>query len=198
LDELEGRLNQAVFDLYQLNAAERDLVRDMCGVGLDFLHGKQSSSAVRALTLPGIRAGIAGGKVAKVGTEIEEYIQLFLRIWSNDLDSRTKMRWQLFSSQLGAPLIALLFTFDREEPSKRTTRPVASDAWDNVLNMLDSGSFQSVGSRQIYTDSFVRVFADDAILLIKRNEKRFWTHSAAREDAEATQLQAMLRQGALR
>jgi hypothetical protein len=197
LEELEERLNEAVFDLYELNTAERDLVRDMCGVGLDFLHGKQTSSAVRALTLPGVRVGIAGGRAAKAGTEIEEYIQLFLRLWLNDLDPRTKMRWQLFSSQMGAPLIALLFTIEEEGTSQRTTRTEDPDAWDHVLDLLDNGSFQSAGSRQIYTDSFVRLFADNAILLIKRNEKRFWTHSAAREDAEATQLQAMLRQGVL-
>jgi hypothetical protein len=141
--------------------------------------------------------GIAGGRAAKAGTEIEEYIQLFLRLWLNDLDPRTKMRWQLFSSQMGAPLIALLFTIEEEGTSQRTTRTEDPDAWDHVLDLLDNGSFQSAGSRQIYTDSFVRLFADNAILLIKRNEKRFWTHSAAREDAEATQLQAMLRQGVL-
>jgi hypothetical protein len=37
----------------------------------------------------------------------------------------------------------------------------------------------------------VRVVSDTDIFVIKRNEKRLWTASAAREDAEAALLQAM-------
>jgi hypothetical protein len=33
--ELEHELDEAVFDLYNLTVAERELVREMCAVGLD-------------------------------------------------------------------------------------------------------------------------------------------------------------------
>ena len=52
-------------------------------------------------------------------------------------------------------------------------------------------SWQSAGTQRIYIDGMVRVVADTDIVIIKRNERRFWTSSAARDDAEATMLLAM-------
>jgi hypothetical protein len=37
----------------------------------------------------------------------------------------------------------------------------------------------------------IRVVSDTQIIIIKRNEMRLWTRSMAREDAEATLLQAI-------
>lgn len=197
LETLEMRLNKAVFDLYELNAAEKDLVSDMCNIGLDLLYAKQASFAVKPLVLPALRSGTPGRRAAKDRTEIEEYIDLFLRIWSRDLNPNAKVEWKLYSSESGSPLLAVLFRM-LESSSGQTVPANSPDGWSGVLNLLDKGTVQSYGSRQIYIDSFVRLVTEDTILLIKRNEKRFWTRSAARQDAEATQLQAMLLQGALR
>ena len=196
-DALETRLNKAVFDLYELNAAEQDLITDMCSTGLDFLYGKHASSAVRPLPLPSNRVGIAGGG-ARAETEIEQYIELFLRLWSKDLSPRAQVEWQLVSSQSGAPLLAVLFTVRDGRASATAKQLKIADDWHHVLELLDKDSLQPAGSRQIYIDSFVRLVTEKNILLVKRNEKRFWTRTAARQDAEATQLQAMLLQGELR
>ena len=40
LPALEQELDAVVFDLYQFNAAERDLVREMCTIGLDLFYRK--------------------------------------------------------------------------------------------------------------------------------------------------------------
>jgi type I restriction-modification system DNA methylase subunit len=196
-EELLKRLNQAVFELYELNAAERDLIADMCGTGLDFLYQKQASSAIQPLSLPTKRIGFAGS-TAKADTEIEQYIQLFLRLWSKDLSSDARVEWQLFSSQSGAPLLAVLFTLRDGRSPKGTERLETVDNWTDVLGLLDKNTRETAGSRKIYIDSFVRLVTENAILLVKRNEKRFWTRTAARQDAEATQLQAMLLQEARR
>ena len=196
-EALETRLNKAVFNLYELNAAEQDLIADMCSTGLDFLYGKHASSAVRPLPLPSNRVGIAGGG-ARPETEIEQYIELFLRLWSEDLNPRAQVEWQLFSSQSGAPLLAMLFTSRDGRASAMAKQLTIADDWRYVLDLLDKDSLQRAGSRQIYIDSFVRLVTEKNILLVKRNEKRFWTRTAARQDAEATHLQAMLLQGALR
>jgi hypothetical protein len=198
LEGLEMRLNQAVFDLYQLNAAEKDLVLDMCNIGLDLLYAKQASSAVKPLPLPSRRNGTYVRHAVEDRTEVEDYINLFLRIWSKDLDPNAKVEWKLYSSESGSPLLAVLFRLHNETASEQVTQPNAPDGWSGILNLLDKGTVQPYGSRQIYIDSFVRLVTENRILLIKRNERRFWTHSAARQDAEATQLQAMVLQGALR
>jgi hypothetical protein len=194
---LEHRLNQAVFELYQLNAAERDLVTDMCETGLEFLYRKHVSSAGRPLRLPRRRIGFIDD-TGRSDTEIEHYIQLFMRLWSTDLSSQVRVGWRLFSSQSGAPLLAILFALhDRYTPNGTEKSEVAND-WTYVLGLLDSSLREPAGSQRIYIDSFVRLVTESSILVVKRNEKRFWTRTAARQDAEATQLQAMLLQGAQR
>ena len=47
LTKLEGELDEAVFELYELAESERDLIRDMCRVGLDLLYRGMKSSALK-------------------------------------------------------------------------------------------------------------------------------------------------------
>jgi hypothetical protein len=42
-----------------------------------------------------------------------------------------------------------------------------------------------VNSSRIFIDTFFRAVSEHEILFIKRNERRFWTRTAAREDAES-------------
>ena len=42
-----------------------------------------------------------------------------------------------------------------------------------------------VNGSRIFIDTFFRAVSEREILFIKRNERRFWTHTAAREDAES-------------
>ena len=45
---------------------------------------------------------------------------------------------------------------------------------------------RQMGTSQILLDGIVQVVTDNSIIIIKRNQKRFWTRSLAREDAEST------------
>jgi hypothetical protein len=49
-----------------------------------------------------------------------------------------------------------------------------------------------MGTSQIVLDGILHVVSDEAIIIIKRNERRFWTRSLAREDAEATLCKRMV------
>ena len=187
--QLERELDDAIFDLYDLNTAERDLIRDMCDVGMDFLYSGKSSSAVKPVVVPpkssGVEADVSGAQ-----SGMGAYLKTFLQIWNQNLDTDAELSWHLLSPDVQAPLLAVLFS--AQAKSKPLVPSDPNNNWTKVLAILDKSSFQTAGSRQIYTDSFVRlVNEEDEILLIKRNEVRFWTRSAAREDAEATQLQAM-------
>jgi hypothetical protein len=44
---------------------------------------------------------------------------------------------------------------------------------------------------RVFIDGVVRIAGETEIIVIKRNERRLWTASMAREDAEATIKQAM-------
>jgi hypothetical protein len=51
--------------------------------------------------------------------------------------------------------------------------------------MLQKNARTHLDSSRIFVDSFFRYVSETEILFIKRNEQRFWTRTAAREDAEA-------------
>jgi len=60
-----------------------------------------------------------------------------------------------------------------------------TQAWREVLATLDRVSLGQVERSKIFVDSFFRYVSDTEILFIKRNERRFWSRAAAREDAES-------------
>jgi len=53
------------------------------------------------------------------------------------------------------------------------------------LAHLQQHSLVHEGASRIFLDTFFRHVGDRQILFIKRNERRFWTRTAAREDAES-------------
>lgn len=65
------------------------------------------------------------------------------------------------------------------------------DAWAAILKDLDDNLLVPYNSSRIYIDGIIRSVTDTDIVIIKRNEKRLWTKSMAREDVEATLLQAI-------
>ena len=93
----------------------------------------------------------------------------------------------------------LAVVFSTEDADDRLPRPTESDdmAWCNVLDSLDASSSHPFGSKRIYIDGMTRIVGENDIAIIKRNERRLWTRTAAREDAEATQLQAVHKQRGL-
>ncbi len=66
-----------------------------------------------------------------------------------------------------------------------------------MLKKLDKTSSHPFGSERIYIDGMTRIVGENDIAIIKRNDRRLWTRTAAREDAEATQLKAVHKQQAL-
>jgi hypothetical protein len=166
----------------------------MCEVGLDFLYRNQSSAAAKPVCLPARKSGFSSD-VEHAYNGLGAYIKTFLQIWNKDLEPDSELAWHVLTPHAQSPLVAVLFSAKPSLARRPQTEPSGDHAWATVLKTLDEHSRQTEGSRRIYTDSFVRLVAEgeieDEILIIKRNELRFWTRSAAREDAEATQLQAM-------
>jgi hypothetical protein len=49
-----------------------------------------------------------------------------------------------------------------------------------------------MGTSQILLDGVVHAVSENGVIIIKRNEKRFWTRSLAREDADVTLCKRMV------
>lgn len=193
LTAMEKDLDEAIFDLYELNAADRDLVRDMCNVGLDFFYKRSESAAVSRAQLPTVRHGLACDLPEKPADAVAGYLQVFLSQWNADLEPDGELAWEIVPGPGNAPVLAALFSTvangQRVEPSGTDNR---IGTWNHLLQRISAANLVSVDAqRTIYTDTFVRVVSDHEIIIIKRNEARFWTRSAALADADATVAQAM-------
>jgi hypothetical protein len=184
LAELERHLDAAVFDLYELNTAERDLVAEMCGTGLDLFYRNQDSSALREVICP--ERGWGGlADLSRSEEGLSAYLRVFLQSWDKDLGPDGEFVWRVLSPPSGAPLLAVSFVTHYKKAPLPKAHEDDAEAWGNTLANLEQSSRVPVNSSRIFVDSFFRHVGDREILFIKRNEKRFWTRSAAREDAES-------------
>ncbi len=184
LPDLERQLDAAIFDLYQLNAAERDLVREMCAVGLDLFYRNQKSSALHGVVRPEANIGTLAD-VSQSNEGLSAYLRVFLENWNNNLAPDGELVWQVLSPPSGAPLLAVSFvTHYKEEPLPRVSEDKA-EAWREVLSRLEQTTRVHANSSRIFIDTFFRHIGDREVLFIKRDEQRFWTRTAAREDAES-------------
>lgn len=190
LPELERALDAAVFDLYQLNSAERDLVHEMCTVGLDLFYRNQRSDALCEVKRPERSVGTLA-EVSKANDGLSAYLRIFLECWNKELAPNGELVWRIASPPSLAPLLAVSF----ETHYKNTVVPVpagnGTGAWRNLLTKWEKSSRVPANSSRIFIDTFFRSVADHGILFIKRNEQRFWTRTAAREDAESTLVHLM-------
>jgi hypothetical protein len=198
LPELEHQLDAAVFDLYQLNTAERDLVNEMCTVGLDLFYRHQKSDAVREVLQALDRLGSSGRLSDVAGAEdgLTAYLRIFLEVWNKELPSESELVWSMLSPPSRAPLLAVSFTTHYKKEPLPQVRDDTADAWHKLLAGLEQPSRVHANSSRIFIDTFFRHVSESerTILFIKRNEQRFWTHTAAREDAESTLVHLMNRE----
>lgn len=198
IQKLEVELDEAVFDLFELTVAERDVVRDMCNMGLDLFYRGTNSKAVQPI--------LGQSKCPSVGYQrdlpqdpakqrgLDGYLDAFLSVWNAELNPGAQFRWRMIRSSEHSPMIAVIFS--TEDPDDPLPSPADSEdvAWHSLLHELNVTSSHNLGSNCIYIDGMTRVVGATDIVIIKKNEHRLWTRTAGREDAEATQLQAIYKQ----
>jgi hypothetical protein len=195
VDSLERKLDEAVFDLYGLSQMERDQVRDLCDVGLEFFYESFRSEASSPVdsTRPGRTRGLYSDLPTRRDRQagLEGYLHAFLRIWNHELDEGEEFYWRVIRPAGEWPLLAVVFS------TKHTDEPVpeASESegqqWQGVMDKLKNDLLIQYNSDRIYVDGMVRAVTETDIIIIKRNERRLWTRSMAREDAEASLVKLM-------
>jgi hypothetical protein len=98
------------------------------------------------------------------------------------------MRAEIHVGAHGNMLAVEFFPADKEDSWNLKPK---NDSWRHILDRIGQALPQPMGTSQIVLDGLVHVISGDGIIIIKRNEKRFWTRSLAREDADVTLCQAM-------
>jgi len=193
---LEYDLDEAIFDLYRLSESERDLIRDMCDIGIEFFYRSFESEAVRPIRQSDHSLHSSGSyeelpSNRRQQTPLQAYLHTFLKIWNGQRGPTERFRWHVIQPEGDFPLLAVLFSSEsKDEPIYELNAP-ENEEWKKLLEMLESELLFPYNTRNIYIDGMVRAVTDTSIIVIKRNEYRLWTRSMARDDAEATMVQVM-------
>ena len=199
ITKLENELDEAVFELFELSQQEKDLIYDLCNYGLDYFYQHGNSSATSSLGPIASNYGTVEDLESKIGSAIlAEYLDVFLGIWNTELEPHGEFLWQVIRP-VDIPLLAAVFTTKSKSVKENETSlgNIDNQAWNEVLQRLSRVLEQEI-STSIYLDTMIRAVTDTDIFIIKRDERRLWTRSKAREDAQATLLQVMQLQEAVR
>ena len=185
LRKLEDELDAAIFDLYELTPAERDLIRERCSIGLDLFYQHHKGEALKEVIQPTRSFGTMTDLSPTVDG-LSAYLRTFLEVWNAELAPDGEFAWRVLSPPSRAPLLAVCFTTRYKRDNPPNDLPDNNiEAWSAILAGLSKDSLVHAGSARIFIDTFFRDVTDRQILFIKRNERRFWTRSSAREDAES-------------
>jgi hypothetical protein len=197
---LERQLDEVIFDLYELSEPERDQIRDMCDVGIEFFYNSYKSEAVKPVRELSVNKGLFRDLTIKEeSTELENYLETFLQIWNSELTkSNGEFGWRVIQPQDEWPLIAVVFSSYSKGDIFRNAVVSDQQQWFEVLHKLSSNFLTPYNSNRVFIDGLVRAVTDTDIIIIKRNERRLWTRSMAREDAEAILVQVLNLQEATR
>jgi len=168
--EWETELDEAVFELYGLNEEGKDLIRDFCDVTLPFFYKPFDSI--------GAMATIEKGDLSW----IEKYVHTFCRRWNVYLGEGEEMRAEVHLGAHGNIAAVEFFPSDKGDPWNLEPK---NDTWSYILEQIGEALPHPMGTSQILLDGLVHIVSDRGVIIIKRNEKRFWTRSLAREDADA-------------
>ncbi len=187
--EALAEINDAVADLFELSPAERDLVSDF---GLRLEQARRRKQPPPPL-LPHRRLGRAKDLSRADPSPFERYLAAFLTQWNRELQPhRGELNWRLEGDER-LRVVAAIFETQVRGAAAHGKGDTSAEGWRHALDRLGSGLLDAEELRhRLYRDCMLRAVSDTAIVIVKRNEQRLWTATAAREDAEATLMQAMV------
>lgn len=188
VDELLHQLDELVYELFELTPAERALVQDFHRYTLDLATNQEKSNAIRPVASASLAPQEGSSRTVLASNayrDINDYLDMFLSIWDQQLLPDGEFAWKLVAPPQ-SPIMAAIF--ETKERGKLSN--VGLETWNETLRRLAASLTGSVTSA-IRTEGVVRAVSDTSIVIVKRNEVRLWSSSAAVDDAEATMLQAM-------
>jgi hypothetical protein len=192
--ELLAQLDDAVFDLFEFTDDERALVREQLTIATEYLkHGIDASVLGRA-TLPPATSGLAAdldlpssADRAAVGS-LPAYLQTLLAVWNPEVAPHdVEFRWRVVRPSGVNVLAVVLEPVSRFDPGTPVTD---TDELTREVARLGR-ALPTPLSRRLFTEGVVRAVADSGIVIVRRDERRLWSRTTAREDADATMLQVM-------
>ncbi len=162
-------IDDAVSELFELTPSERDLVSD-------FWMSRNTSATQPVST--------SGNQEA----ELTRYLDVFGMAWQPALGDDAEFDRHVWRDAQAQVIAAVFQTRSPGEPAAQQSED--QDAWSAVLERYDP-AYPQTPTGTLLSYGMLRAVTDSAIVIVKRNEGRLWSATAAREDAEATIAQAI-------
>ncbi len=168
ITKLQKQLDDAVFALYGLDRAEQMLVQDMVDLTVDLRMNREGSDALHCPT----------------ATELEAYAKELLIAFQPFFQALNehKVVADIFEVS-AAPLQVVKFSFVDRQDRRPFVHKVEGQELRKILEGIASQLSQQVADK-IFTQRVLRIYLGNDIYIIKPAQRRYWSRSAALNDAD--------------
>ena len=160
---LEKEIDQIIYnDVLKLTDDEQIIIQDTLDYSLDLFEKKEESNAVRPVL------------------EINDYINRItkeLNEWLNDVD--LKVSATKYSIDKNCPLYMVKLSFGNKQKETQTSK----EDIRKELKKIDQFLFDE-NSPGLYFRKKLNYYEGDDVYIIKPNQRRFWSQTAAMEDSK--------------
>lgn len=167
-------INKLVFDLYNLHPVEQQLVKDTLEYGIEFFNWSKRKNRKPRGAKPVQRPD---------NSMLKTYADIFTRTVTSLLKIKNKtLNATVYEN--GAPLTVVSFDLVSLDEAQSVRVVKESDAMRDKLRELEELILDRK-TLSIYMRRHIRIYDGNRISLVRPSERRFWTQSQARVDADA-------------
>lgn len=174
-------LDEAVFDLYELDEADRVVVRDgLLRAGWQWEHGREASVAP-----------------SDVRSDVTAYAETFLSVMTGWLAARNKrhMRAEIFDLPRRSSLRVVRFVLE-DSPGNASVQLVeAQGELSDVLGRIGKRMKLKIATA-LSAERELRIHGRNEVVIIKPAARRYWMGISALEDADAVVAESFAGRGA--
>jgi hypothetical protein len=167
---LKHSLDEAVFNLFEVNGTERTLIGDMIDFTLDLKIRRGASQAVKRPSINDLRS---------YARQTMSVIQPFLQTLNGQV-----MKATVFDTGAG-PLSVVKFS---SVASGQLSEILEHRSNDNDISALLASIANEMPQRIaecVYTQPNLRIYAGETLYVVRPSQRQFWTQAAALSDADA-------------
>lgn len=172
IKDLEDALFKSVCDLYELTENERIIVEDTINYTIDhFLNRKRTNIPLRSIKHPTLN------KLQKYANRLCKQLNGILAFEDK------KLIYQLYEVEDRSPLLTVVKFKQTSKTATQVNEPKKIRGIKEALNEISKNINRDISGR-IYALSHLRVYEGEHLYIIKPSEERFWSESAALNDAD--------------
>jgi len=166
--KLKQQLDEAVFDIYNLNQQERILVEDMTKITIDWYMNREESTAIIKPEFP----------------QLEAYAEFLISVIQPFLSTLNERKIVADIFDVGkAPLQIIKFSIISASSSKNTVEKISAQELEPLLKSIAQKLPEQIADR-IYTKRNVRIYLENEVYIVKPAKLIYWSRSAGLNDAD--------------